>query len=75
MNLAPASPDLGNFVFFDHINLQVTDHRLCTLFFIEGFGFTRDPYQRTDTTNMGVNIGLEQFHLPRTGRETPPFHG
>jgi hypothetical protein len=24
---------------------------------------------------MGVNVGMEQFHLPRRGTETPPFNG
>ena len=73
MKLAPASPDLGNFVFFDHINLQVTDHRLCTLFFIEGFGFTRDPYRMVGVRNMWVNVGTQQFHLPIG--QPPPFSG
>ena len=43
--LDTGSPELGNAIFFDHINLAVTDHRLATLFFIEGLGLTRDPYR------------------------------
>lgn len=35
---------------------------------------TRDPYQRTDETNMGVNIGFQQLHLPRDGT-AHPFDG
>jgi hypothetical protein len=68
-------PEIGGIVHLEHFNHEVVDHEAATTFYIHGLGFTRDPYQRTDTTNMGVNIGLEQFHLPRTGRETPPFHG
>ncbi len=42
---------------------------------MHGLGLTRDPYRRTDETNMGVNIGMQQLHLPRRGRVTPPFFG
>ena len=68
-------PEVGGIVHLEHFNHEVAEHDAATTFFIHGLGFTREPYQRTDTTNMGVNIGLEQFHLPRTGRETPPFYG
>ena len=43
--------------------------------FVSGLGLTRDPYRRTDEANMGVNIGMQRFHLPRRGRVTPPFFG
>ncbi len=68
-------PEIGGIVHLEHFNHEVVDHDAATVFYIYGLGFTRDPYQRTDITNMGVNIGLEQFHLPRTGQETPPFYG
>jgi hypothetical protein len=65
MGLDPApSPELGNLVFFDHINLMVTDHRLATLFYVEGLGLTRDPYRMVGVRNMWVNVGTQQFHLP-----------
>jgi hypothetical protein len=64
MALSATSPELGNLVFFDHINLQVTDHRLATLFYIEGLGLTRDPYRNVGARNMWVNVGTQQFHLP-----------
>ena len=64
MGLEKASPDLGNFLFFDHVNMQVTDHRLATLFFIEGLGLTRDPYRNVGVRNMWANVGTQQFHLP-----------
>ena len=65
MDMVPVpSPELGNLVFFDHINLMVTDHRLATLFFVEGLGLTRDPYRMAGVRNMWVNVGTQQFHLP-----------
>ncbi len=71
MNLSRnGSPELGNAVFLDHVNFPVTDHRLATLFFIEGLGFTRDPYRNVGTANMWVNVGTQQFHLP-IGRPLP----
>jgi hypothetical protein len=59
-----ATPDLGSVVFFEHVNLRVTDHRLATAFFVEGLGLTRDPFRMVGTRNMWVNVGRQQFHLP-----------
>tara|TARA_B100000029_G_scaffold162573_1_gene158620 strand:+ start:877 stop:1785 length:909 start_codon:yes stop_codon:yes gene_type:complete len=67
-------PEVGGILHLDHINFQVSDHDLATVFFIGGLGLTRDPFRRADETNMGVNVGLQQFHLPRRGA-TPPFPG
>ncbi len=68
-------PEIGGIVHLEHFNFEMLEHEWATLFFMNGLGLTRDPYKRTDETNMGVNIGLQQFHLPRRGRETPPFIG
>jgi hypothetical protein len=57
-------------VFFEHVNLRVPDHRLATLYFVEGLGLTRDPYRMVGTRNMWVNVGHQQFHLP-IGEPTP----
>jgi hypothetical protein len=65
-------PEVGGILHLDHVNFQVSDHDLATVFFVNGLGLTRDPYRRVDETNMGVNVGLQQFHLPRRG-PTPPF--
>lgn len=70
MNGRSASPDLGTIVFFEHVNLRVSDHRLATLYFIEGLGLTRDPYRMVGTRNMWVNVGDQQLHLP-IGEPTP----
>lgn len=56
--------DLANVVGLEHVNVQVPDQRLATLFYITGLGFTRDPYLVTGVVNMWVNIGRNQFHLP-----------
>jgi hypothetical protein len=56
--------DLGNIVGLEHVNLQVPDQRLATIFYISGLGFTRDPYLVTGVANMWVNVGRSQFHLP-----------
>jgi hypothetical protein len=56
--------DLGNIVNFGHINVQVPDQRLATAFYVTGLGLTRDPYLITGTSNMWINIGQSQFHLP-----------
>ena len=43
---------------------QVPDQRLATLFYVAGLGLTRDPYLMVSDTNMWVNVGRSQFHLP-----------
>lgn len=68
-------PEVGGVLHLEHFNCEVLDHDIVTTFFMAGLGLTRDPYRRTDHRNMGVNIGLQQFHLPRRGMETPPYHG
>jgi hypothetical protein len=56
--------DVGNVVALEHVNIRVPDQRLATLFYITGLGLTRDPYLMTGVTNMWVNVGRSQFHLP-----------
>jgi hypothetical protein len=56
--------DVGNIVEFGHVNVQVPDQRLATLFYVTGLGLTRDPYLVTGVDNMWVNAGTCQFHLP-----------
>jgi hypothetical protein len=59
--------DLGNVVTLEHVNTRVPDQQLATLFYVTGLGLTRDPYLMTSVTNMWVNVGRSQFHLP-TGK-------
>src|SRR4249920_780452 len=56
--------DLGNSIHLEHVNVQVPDQRLATLFYVTGLGLTRDPYLMVADTNMWVNVGRSQFHLP-----------
>jgi hypothetical protein len=59
--------DLGNVVSLEHVNTQIPDQQLATLFYVSGLGLTRDPYLMTGLDNMWVNVGRSQFHLP-TGK-------
>src|ERR1700754_3206814 len=59
-----AAEDLGNSVHLEHVNVLVPDQRLATLFYVAGLGLTRDPYLMVSDTNMWVNVGRSQFHLP-----------
>ncbi len=56
--------DLGNSIHLEHVNVQVPDQRLANLFYVAGLGLTRDPYLMVSDTNMWVNVGRSQFHLP-----------
>ena len=66
--------DIANIVGLEHVNLTVPDQRLATLFYISGMGFTRDPYLVTGVTNMWVNVGRSQFHLPTRGAQVLRGH-
>ena len=56
--------DVGNIVLLEHVNLQVPDQTLATIFYIVGLGLTRDPYFNIGVRNMWANAGEQQFHLP-----------
>ncbi len=59
--------DIGNVVALEHVNTRVPDQQLATLFYVTGLGLTRDPYLMTSVTNMWINVGRSQFHLPAGG--------
>jgi hypothetical protein len=59
-----STEDLGNAIHLEHVNIQVPDQRLATLFYVTGLGLTRDPYLMVSDTNMWINAGRSQFHLP-----------
>jgi len=59
-----AAEDLGNSIHLEHVNVQVPDQHLATLFYVAGLGLTRDPYLMVSDSNMWINIGRSQFHLP-----------
>jgi hypothetical protein len=56
--------DLGNSIHLEHVNVQIPDQRLATLFYVAGLGLTRDPYLMVSDSNMWINVGRSQFHLP-----------
>lgn len=56
--------DTGNLVLLEHVNLTIPDQRLATAFYVSGLGLTRDPYLMVGVTNMWINVGRSQFHLP-----------
>jgi hypothetical protein len=62
-----AAENLGNAIHLEHVNMQVPDQRLAQLFYAAGLGLTRDPYLMVADTNMWINVGRSQFHLP-TGK-------
>jgi len=57
--------DVGNVLALEHVNVTVPDQELAALFYVSGMGFTRDPYIDFGTANMWINVGSQQFHLPR----------
>jgi hypothetical protein len=56
--------DVGNIVLMEHVNVQVPDQSLATLFYVVGMGLTRDPEMMVGLENMWINLGEQQFHLP-----------
>jgi hypothetical protein len=56
--------DVGNIISLEHVNVQISDQSLATLFYVVGLGGTRDPYLNVGLNNMWVNFGEQQFHLP-----------
>ena len=62
-----AEENLGNIVGLEHVNVLIPDQQAATLFYVTGLGLTRDPFLMTGLTNMWVNVGRSQFHMP-TGK-------
>ena len=59
-----AAEDVSNIIHLEHVNVTQPDQRLATLFYVAGLGGTRDPYLMVGLTNMWVNFGRSQMHLP-----------
>ncbi len=59
--------DIGNILLLEHVNLRVPDQSLATFFYVNGLGFTRDPYIDFGPFNVWLNIGRQQIHIP-TGK-------
>jgi catechol 2,3-dioxygenase-like lactoylglutathione lyase family enzyme len=67
IELDSAVDALSNVVALEHVNVQVPDQARALAFYVDGLGLTRDPELQTGTTNMWINVGRSQFHLP-TGK-------
>ena len=48
--------NVGNIIQLEHVNVQIPDQQIGTLFYIIGLGFTRDPYLNVGLQNMWVNF-------------------
>ncbi len=59
-----ASRDVGNILAMEHVNVTVPDQAIASLFYVNGLGFTRDPYIDFGPANVWINVGRQQFHLP-----------
>lgn len=59
-----AAKDVGNILAMEHVNVTVPDQALATFFYVNGLGFTRDPYMDFGPFNVWINVGNQQFHLP-----------
>ena len=59
-----ALEDLGNIVELEHVNVTIPNQEVATQFYVTGLGLTRDPYLITGVSNMWINVGRSQFHLP-----------
>ena len=64
MNFNRQIEDVGNILALEHVNVTVPDQSLATFFYVNGLGFTRDPYMDFGPFNVWVNVGNQQFHLP-----------
>ena len=60
-----STQDVGNILALEHVNVTVPDQEVAALFYVTLLGFTRDPYIDFGTANMWINIGSQQFHLPK----------
>jgi catechol-2,3-dioxygenase len=69
-----AAEDLGNSIHLEHVNVTVPDQHLATLFYVAGLGLTRDPYLLVSDTNMWINVGRSQFHLPSSDAQVVRGH-
>lgn len=59
-----ATQDVGNILALEHVNITVPDQSEATFFYVNGLGFTRDPYIDFGPFNVWINVGAQQFHLP-----------
>src|SRR5207248_131231 len=71
----PQSPNTSNIALLEHVNLQIADQQLATLFYVLGLQLTRDPYLMVGIDNMWINVGRTQLHLPTCGSRPQRLRG
>ena len=59
-----STEDLGNIAGLEHVNVRIDNQHFGNQFYVVGLGLTRDPYMNVADTNMWINVGRSQFHLP-----------
>jgi catechol-2,3-dioxygenase len=64
-----AAQDIGNIVNLGHVNVCIDDQHVATHYYVTGLGLTRDPFLNTGAGNMWINVGMSQFHLPKSKPE------
>ena len=69
-----AAVDVGNILAMEHVNVTVPDQSIATMFYVNGLGFTRDPYMDWGAFNVWVNVGRQQFHLPTASAQVLRGH-
>ncbi len=69
-----STQDVGNILAMEHVNVTVPDQAMALAFYVQGLGFTRDPYMMVGTENMWVNVGNQQFHLPTRAPQVVTGH-
>jgi catechol 2,3-dioxygenase-like lactoylglutathione lyase family enzyme len=47
-----------------HINVNVPNKETALAFYVAALGLTRDPDAKTGPSNLWINVGDSQFHLP-----------
>jgi hypothetical protein len=62
-----STEDLGNIAGLEHVNVRIDNQQYGNQFYVVGLGLTRDPFLNVADTNMWINVGRSQFHLP-TGK-------
>eukprot|EP01112_Ceratiomyxa_fruticulosa_P011879 TRINITY_DN3268_c0_g1_i1.p1 TRINITY_DN3268_c0_g1~~TRINITY_DN3268_c0_g1_i1.p1 ORF type:complete len:297 (-),score=49.55 TRINITY_DN3268_c0_g1_i1:89-979(-) len=58
------SLDIGGIAELEHLNLEVPNFFLSKIFYLEGLGFTLDPFSSARrSVTFWYNVGYQQFHI------------
>ena len=71
--------DLGGIVHLEHININVTSQGPASVFYFDGLGLTRDPFDRVsdgirfDSPRLQTNTFFYRYHLGQCWATANPF--